>query len=48
MVNPKEIIFMDGGSGAKNPISRDMIQEVNKCIDLPIIIAAALTLAKKQ
>ena len=37
-----KIIFMDGGSGAKNPISKQMIKEVRKSIDLPIIIGGGI------
>ncbi len=37
-----KIIFMDGGSGAKNPISKNMIQEVSKSIDIPLIIGGGI------
>lgn len=42
-----KIIFMDGGSGAKNPISKQMIKEVRKSIDLPIIIGGGIKSAEQ-
>ena len=43
-----KLIFMDGGSGAANPISEKMIESCRKNVDLPIIIGGGLTLLKKQ
>ena len=42
-----KIIFMDGGSGAKNPISKQMIKEVRKSINLPIIIGGGIKSAEQ-
>lgn len=36
------LIYMDAGSGAKNPISAEMIQEVKSNIDIPLIIGGGL------
>lgn len=35
-------IFMDGGSGAQNPVSDEMIRAVRSSIDLPLIIGGGL------
>lgn len=37
-----KLIYMDGGSGALNPIPTKMIEKVAKNIDLPIIIGGGL------
>ncbi len=37
-----KIIYMDGGSGAINPIPLNMIQKVSKSINLPIIIGGGI------
>ncbi|MBH70542.1 MAG: geranylgeranylglyceryl/heptaprenylglyceryl phosphate synthase [Flavobacteriales bacterium] len=42
-----KLIFMDGGSGAKNPISEKMITSVKKAINLPLIIGGGINSAKK-
>ncbi len=42
-----KIIFMDGGSGAENPISKNMIEEVSKSIDIPLIIGGGIRSGKK-
>tara|TARA_B100001758_G_scaffold247507_1_gene265604 strand:+ start:2806 stop:3543 length:738 start_codon:yes stop_codon:yes gene_type:complete len=42
-----KIIFMDGGSGAKNPISNEMISEVSKSVDVPIIIGGGISSGEK-
>ena len=39
-----KLIFMDGGSGAKNPISEQMIRSVRKSIDAPLIIGGGIML----
>jgi putative glycerol-1-phosphate prenyltransferase len=36
------LIFMDGGSGAKNHIPLEMIKMVNKSIDVPLIIGGGI------
>lgn len=40
-------IFMDGGSGAKNPISEEMISSVRSQIDIPLIIGGGIRSAEK-
>ncbi len=42
-----KLIFMDGGSGAKNPISEKMIAEVSKSIDIPLIIGGGISSGEK-
>ena len=42
-----KIIFMDGGSGARNPISEEMILEVSKSVNVPIIIGGGITSGEK-
>tara|TARA_B100001115_G_scaffold183355_1_gene181916 strand:- start:1595 stop:2341 length:747 start_codon:yes stop_codon:yes gene_type:complete len=42
-----KLIFMDGGSGAKNPISEEMITSVKRAINLPLIIGGGINSAKK-
>lgn len=42
-----KIIFMDGGSGAKHPISKEMIAAVNKSINIPLIIGGGIHNTKK-
>ena len=42
-----KLIFMDGGSGAKNPISEKMIASVSKSVDCPIIIGGGISSGKK-
>lgn len=37
-----KVIFMDGGSGAKQPISPKMIHYVSKSVDIPIIIGGGI------
>ena len=38
-----KLIFMDGGSGAKNPISEQMIKTVSNSINVPIIIGGGIS-----
>ncbi len=38
----QKLIYMDGGSGADNPISAKMIGAVRKSVDLPIIIGGGI------
>lgn len=42
-----KLIFMDGGSGAKTPISEEMITAVRKAVDCPIIIGGGINCGKK-
>jgi len=37
-----KLIFMDGGSGARNPISEKMITAVRQAVDCPIIIGGGI------
>jgi len=38
-----KLIFMDAGSGAKNPISETMIASVRKTIDVPLIVGGGIS-----
>ena len=38
----QKLIYMDGGSGADNPVSVDMITKVRQSVDLPIIIGGGI------
>lgn len=42
-----KLIYMDAGSGAKNPISASMIAAVTKNISLPVIAGGGITTAEK-
>lgn len=42
-----KLIFMDGGSGATNPISESMINMVSQAIDAPLIIGGGICSAEK-
>ena len=42
-----KLIFMDGGSGAKIPISEKMIKTVSKSVDCPIIIGGGINSGEK-
>jgi putative glycerol-1-phosphate prenyltransferase len=42
-----KLIFMDGGSGAKNPISEIMIRAVSKSVDVPLIVGGGISDGKK-
>ena len=42
-----KLIYMDGGSGAEQPITSDMIKQVSNCIDIPLIIGGGICSAKK-
>jgi phosphoglycerol geranylgeranyltransferase len=35
-------IYLEGGSGAKNPVSPDMIRTVKRCIDVPLIVGGGI------
>jgi phosphoglycerol geranylgeranyltransferase len=41
------LIYMDAGSGAKHPISADMIQQVAKHIKVPLVVGGGITSAEK-
>jgi len=40
-------IFMDAGSGAQNPIHKEMIQAVSNTIDIPLIIGGGIKTPEK-
>ena len=42
-----KLIFMDAGSGAKNPISQEVIKAVNKSVDVPLIIGGGISSREK-
>ena len=42
-----KLMFMDGGSGAKDPISDKMIASVRKSVDCPIIIGGGISSGEK-
>ena len=42
-----KLIYMDGGSGAEQPITSDMIKQVSNFIDIPLIIGGGICNAKK-
>jgi putative glycerol-1-phosphate prenyltransferase len=42
-----KLIYMDAGSGAKNPISEEMIHTVSKNIEVPLIIGGGIRDAEK-
>jgi len=37
-----KLIYLDAGSGAKNPVSAEMIAKVRKAVDLPIIVGGGI------
>jgi len=42
-----KLIFMDAGSGARNPISNSMIEKVSSHIEAPLIVGGGITSAEK-
>ena len=42
-----KLIFMDAGSGARNPISQHMIEKVSSHIEAPLIVGGGITNAEK-
>jgi len=42
-----KLIFMDGGSGAKTPISETMITAVSKSVGVPLIVGGGISNGKK-
>lgn len=43
----KNIIYMDAGSGAKNPISEEMIRSVAQNVSLPIVVGGGILTPEK-
>lgn len=43
----KHVLYMDAGSGARNPISETMIQKVSSNTDLPLIVGGGIREAEK-
>lgn len=43
----KNIIYMDAGSGAKNPISEEMISSVAQNVSLPIVVGGGIITPEK-
>lgn len=42
-----KVIYMDAGSGAKNPVSAEMIKKVSENIDIPLIVGGGIMNAEK-
>lgn len=42
-----KLMYMDAGSGAKNPISESMISAVSQTIDVPLIVGGGIRTAEK-
>ncbi len=42
-----KLIYMDAGSGAKNPISESMISAVSQTIDIPLIVGGGIRTPEK-
>lgn len=42
-----KLVYMDAGSGAKNPISEKMIQAVSNNVNIPLIVGGGITTANK-
>lgn len=40
-----KLIYMDAGSGAKNPVSVSMIKKVSSCISIPLIVGGGINSA---
>ncbi len=40
-------IYMDGGSGAQNPVSAEMIKAVRKAVDVPVIVGGGINTKQK-
>ncbi|MGZ3753044.1 MAG: phosphoglycerol geranylgeranyltransferase [Mucilaginibacter sp.] len=43
----KHVIYMDAGSGARNPVSEDMIHKVSSHIDIPLIVGGGILTPEK-
>jgi len=37
-----KLIYMDAGSGAKRPVSEDMIRMVSSCIEIPLVVGGGI------
>lgn len=42
-----KLIYMDAGSGAKNPVSTSMIEAVSGAIDIPLIVGGGISTPEK-
>jgi phosphoglycerol geranylgeranyltransferase len=42
-----KLIYLDGGSGAKNPVSEKMISKVKASVELPIIVGGGINSVEK-
>jgi putative glycerol-1-phosphate prenyltransferase len=42
-----QVMYMDAGSGALNPISTSMIEEVRKSVDTPIFVGGGIKTAEQ-
>lgn len=42
-----KLIYLDGGSGAKNPVSQKMIAQVKAAVELPIIVGGGINTLEK-
>lgn len=42
-----KLIYLDAGSGAKNPIAEEMIHAVSQNVDIPLIVGGGITDAEK-
>jgi putative glycerol-1-phosphate prenyltransferase len=42
-----KLIYMDAGSGARRPISEQMIEKVSKHISIPLIVGGGITEPEK-
>lgn len=38
-----KLIYMDAGSGAKKPVTTAMIEQVSKCIEVPLIVGGGIS-----
>ncbi len=43
----KHVIYLDAGSGARNPVSVSMIQKISSHIDIPLIVGGGITTPDK-
>ncbi len=43
----KNLIYMDAGSGAKNPISEEMIRDVSRHVSLPLVVGGGIITPEK-
>jgi len=43
----QKLIYLEGGSGAKNPVPTDMIEAVKKNISIPLIVGGGLNTVEK-